>query len=162
GDYVMLAVTDNGLGMNEETRAKVFEPFFTTKQEGKGTGLGLATVYGIVRQSGGYTTVESKLGKGTTFRVYLPRAEAAEFLPEEESPPVQEQVLRGTETVLVVEDEDGLRKLICESRRSSAHTQIRRRYSESSASSCAKRRNGRGASTIRAQSPRRRRSRSMR
>ena len=115
GDYVMLAVTDNGLGMDEETRAKVFEPFFTTKQEGKGTGLGLATVYGIVRQSGGYTTVESKLGKGTTFRVYLPRAEAAEFLPEEESPPVQEQVLRGTETVLVVEDEDGLRKLICAS-----------------------------------------------
>ena len=115
GDYVMLAVTDNGLGMNEETRAKVFEPFFTTKQEGKGTGLGLATVYGIVRQSGGYTTVESRLGKGTTFRVYLPRTEAGEFLPEEASPPAQEETLRGTETVLVVEDENGLRKLICAS-----------------------------------------------
>jgi len=112
GRYVMLAVSDNGSGMDEQTKARIFEPFFTTKQEGKGTGLGLSTVYGIVRQSGGHITVESALREGTSFRMYLPPTAATELKVEDETPPMQTEVLAGTETVLVVEDDPALRRLI--------------------------------------------------
>ncbi len=112
GRYVMLAVSDNGSGIDEQTKARIFEPFFTTKQEGKGTGLGLSTVYGIVRQSGGHITVESALREGTRFRIYLPPTAVTELMLVDETPPIQTEVLAGTETVLVVEDEPALCRLI--------------------------------------------------
>jgi len=110
GDYVMLAVTDTGVGMTDEVKAHLFEPFFTTKEPGKGTGLGLASVYGIVKQHGGNIYCESEPGKGTTFRIYLPAVEAeAERLPRRDEEGI---VPRGTETVLVVEDEAMVRDIL--------------------------------------------------
>jgi len=113
GPYVMLAVTDSGIGMDKETRSHLFEPFFTTKEPGKGTGLGLATVYGIVRQSGGCIFVYSEIGVGTTFRIYLPRAEQTEAT-EAQRPASSEEAMGGHETVLVVEDDESLRLLVRE------------------------------------------------
>ncbi|HXG46755.1 MAG TPA: ATP-binding protein, partial [Methylomirabilota bacterium] len=107
GRYVILEVCDTGVGISEEVKPYLFEPFFTTKEDGKGTGLGLSTVYGIVKQSGGYVEVESTVGRGTTFRIYLPRAEMS--VPAADPAPVPEWP-RGAETVLLVEDEEAVRR----------------------------------------------------
>ena len=109
GDYVKLTVSDTGMGIPAEVQKQIFEPFFTTKDKGQGTGLGLATCYGIVKQSGGYITVESEVGKGTTFAIYLPRVDEA----GEKSNARKEigQLPGGNETVLYVEDEITVRSL---------------------------------------------------
>ena len=110
GQYVMLAVSDTGSGMDEETQRRIFEPFFTTKDLGKGTGLGLSTVYGIVKQSGGNIWVYSEPGLGTMFKVYLPRIDDTTAISIE-NPAQEAAALRGSETILLVEDEDIVRGL---------------------------------------------------
>jgi two-component system cell cycle sensor histidine kinase/response regulator CckA len=109
GQYVMLSVSDTGMGMDKETQSRIFEPFFTTKEKGKGTGLGLSTVYGIVKQSGGYVMVQSEKGHGTTFNIYLTRVEE---VAGHHAAPVTRAAEGGSETVLLVEDEDSVRELV--------------------------------------------------
>ena len=119
GKYVLLSLTDTGCGMNEETQNRIFEPFYTTKEMGKGTGLGLATVYGIVKQSGGYIWVYSEEGRGTTFKVYLPRVAR----PLTEARPSRHiEISKGAETILVVEDAEPLRALTKEFLAASGYT----------------------------------------
>ena len=110
GKFSVLSVSDTGTGIEDEVRDHLFEPFFTTKESGKGTGLGLSTVYGIVQQTGGYIDVASQLGRGTTFRIYLPAVD--EVVTTEDSPVETPEPGLGTETILVVEDEKFVRDLV--------------------------------------------------
>jgi two-component system, cell cycle sensor histidine kinase and response regulator CckA len=111
GEYVLIEVSDTGTGMTPEVMLKIFEPFFSTKEIGRGTGLGLSTVYGIVKQTGGYIFADSEVGQGTTFRVYLPRhiVESEDELPKEKKKELPARDLTGTGRVLLVEDEDAVR-----------------------------------------------------
>jgi CheY-like chemotaxis protein len=109
GEYVMLSVSDTGIGMSEEVKSHLFEPFFTTKEPGKGTGLGLATVYGVVRQSGGDIHVHSQKDEGTTFKIYLPPVK--EVLPDPVRPQGIANLPTGDETILLVEDDESVRDL---------------------------------------------------
>ncbi len=120
GPHVLLAVSDTGSGMDAETLSHIFEPFFTTKEQGKGTGLGLSMVYGIVKQSGGNIWVYSEPGRGTTFKIYLPRVEEA--VEEVEPDLAQPRLMGGSETVLLVEDEEGIRKVVCRVLRPKGYT----------------------------------------
>jgi len=121
GEYALLSVTDTGQGMDEETKAHIFEPFFTTKEVGKGTGLGLATVYGIVKQSGGFIWLESAPGKGTTFEIYLPHGQGVVKVDREEDAKPG-AIPRGKERILVVEDEAAVRELTCEFLKSAGYS----------------------------------------
>ena len=126
GPYVVLAAKDTGQGMDAETQSRIFEPFFTTKGPGKGTGLGLSTVYGIVKQLGGHISVDSELGRGTTFIVYLPKVEAAvEVLEADQARSI---LPRGTETILLVEDEPGVRALVSETLQAYGYTVLEARH----------------------------------
>lgn len=109
-NYIMLSVSDTGMGINKKIRDKIFEPFFTTKERGKGTGLGLATVYGIVKQGGGYISVDSKPRKGTTFKIYLPKVIESEVTKTK--PIGKPQSFKGSETILIAEDDQGVLNLI--------------------------------------------------
>ncbi len=126
GRYVMLAVTDTGVGMDAAVQAHLFEPFFTTKGPGKGTGLGLATVYSIVKQHQGYISVESTPGRGSIFRVYLPRVD--EPLPALEPTPVSAPLARGSETILLIEDEEGVRVVVREILQAAGYTVLEARH----------------------------------
>ena len=120
GQYVLLAITDTGMGMDKETQKRIFEPFFTTKGKAKGTGLGLSTVYGIVKQSEGHLWVYSEPGLGTTFKIYLPAYK--EDVRREKEPDKEEKPLGGNETILVVEDEYLVRELVCDTLQNSGYT----------------------------------------
>jgi len=121
GPFVRLTISDTGTGMDDETRARIFEPFYTTKAVGKGTGLGLATVYGIIKQSGGYIEVDSKIGRGTSFQVYLP---ATRLVLSRELPPPSLVPTGGGATILVVEDSEPLRDLIFETLETMGYTAL--------------------------------------
>jgi two-component system, cell cycle sensor histidine kinase and response regulator CckA len=120
GEYVMLSVRDTGCGMDEATKARIFEPFFSTKEPGKGTGLGLASVYGIVKQSGGYVWAYREPGRGSTFKLYFPKVQAdAENVS---TPPISTESIEGSETIVLVEDEANLRSVTAAALRSAGYT----------------------------------------
>lgn len=133
GRYVALAVTDTGMGMDEATQSRIFEPFFTTKEPGKGTGLGLASVYGIVKQSGGFIWVYSEIEKGTTFKVYLP---AVGERPEQQVEPPKGRAVGGSETILLVEDESMLRRVMAEFLRAKGYNVIAAENGEEALQKC--------------------------
>jgi two-component system, cell cycle sensor histidine kinase and response regulator CckA len=135
GHYVMLSVIDTGMGMDKETQSRIFEPFFTTKEKSKGTGLGLSTVYGIVKQSGGYVMVQSEEGRGTTFHIYLPRVEG---IAEKHLAPMPPTALGGTETVLLVEDEESVRQLVRETLVAKGYRVVEAQNGESGVAAAAK------------------------
>ena len=109
GEYVRIEVSDTGTGMSQEIQSKIFDPFFTTKPVGQGTGLGLATVYGIVKQTGGFITVDSEVGKGTSFNIYLPRLRIDAVAAPAEAAPAAARDVTGQDTILLVEDEEAVR-----------------------------------------------------
>lgn len=123
GPYVMVAVTDTGSGMNKEIQARIFDPFFTTKELGKGTGLGLATVYGIIKQSCGYIWVYSEVGQGTVFRTYFPRID--EKTQQTQGAMPEQSAEKGSETILLAEDSVSLREMASEYLESVGYTVIR-------------------------------------
>ena len=137
GPYVMLGVSDTGCGMDAEIEAHMFEPFFTTKEPGKGTGLGLATVYGIVKQSGGYISVESKVGNGTTFKIFLPHVDKA---AQQAGQPAKarDDLAKGSETVLVVEDENAVRSLVRGVLESNGYSVLEARHGMDALSLCSR------------------------
>jgi CheY-like chemotaxis protein len=128
GPYVRLAVTDTGVGMDPETQARIFEPFFTTKPVGQGTGLGLSTVYGIVKQSDGFIWCYSEPGRGTTFKIYLPVAGTRITPAPAERRPLE--LRGGSETILVVEDEEVVRTLACRGLREQGYTVLEARHGQ--------------------------------
>jgi CheY-like chemotaxis protein len=128
GSYVSLSVSDTGVGMDQGTLQHIFEPFFTTKERGKGTGLGLATVYGIVNQSGGHVWAYSEPGKGTTFRIYLPRMRREETSGVAKAP--SGAASRGSETILVVEDENTVRMVAVGNLRKAGYRVLEARNAE--------------------------------
>jgi signal transduction histidine kinase/CheY-like chemotaxis protein len=136
GPYIMLSVTDTGSGMDEETQAHIFEPFFTTKEQGKGTGLGLATVYGIVKQSGGSIFVYSKPGKGATCKIYLPRVDEAVTVMEAVNATVEPP--QGSETILLVEDEEPVRELVRKVLERNGYRILEARHGEEAITICAR------------------------
>lgn len=135
GGYVMLSVSDTGMGMDKETQSRIFEPFFTTKEKGKGTGLGLSTVYGIVKQSGGYVVVRSELGHGSTFHIYLPQVDGK---AEKHAVPAARAAVGGTETILLVEDEESVRQLVRDTLESKGYNVIDAENGESGISAAAR------------------------
>lgn len=134
GPYVLLTVSDTGTGMDQETQARIFEPFFTTKAAGEGTGLGLSTVYAIVERSGGAILVYSEVGRGSTFKIYLPRVEAV----AEYTAVPRLQTARGSETLLVVEDEEAVRALVCSTLEKDGYTVLRAASAGDALAICAK------------------------
>jgi CheY-like chemotaxis protein len=134
GAYTMLAVSDTGCGMSEETKRHLFEPFFTTKPQGSGTGLGLSTVYGIVKQSGGAVEVMSEVDEGTTVRIYLPQLEGGDEPAPAAAAPASEP--RGTETILVVEDHADVRRVAAEFLRSYGYQVVEAENGEQALAIC--------------------------